>query len=217
MKKVYDYWMPDRDNHFERLIKKRVNNGGPAEYQDDVRTAAYEYVSDFGLAIDVGANIGLWSVPLSKVFRQVISFEPVNSNFECLRRNVESLSNVTIYKQGLSDRDGTLSIQIPEKADNCGAYSIIDFKGYEDSLIEEEIQVRTLDSFELTPNLVKIDTQGFEEFVIRGAMKTLMTSRPVIVTECEEKIQNSSIYQLLSSFGYKIKQNVRKDYIWLYD
>jgi len=34
MKKVYDYWMPDSDNHFERLIAKRIKNGGPPEYQD---------------------------------------------------------------------------------------------------------------------------------------------------------------------------------------
>ena len=56
--------MPDSDNHFERMINKRISQGGPAEYQDDVREAAYKYVQEFNTAVDVGANVGLWTVPL---------------------------------------------------------------------------------------------------------------------------------------------------------
>ncbi len=66
MKQVYNYWMPDSDNHFERLIAKRIKNGGPAEYQDDTRDEAYKYVKDFYIAVDVGANVGLWARPLTK-------------------------------------------------------------------------------------------------------------------------------------------------------
>ena len=74
MKKVHNYWMPDSDNHFERMINKRISQGGPAEYQDDVRKAAYKYVQEFNTAVDVGANVGLWTVPLSQKFNKVISF-----------------------------------------------------------------------------------------------------------------------------------------------
>ena len=88
MKKVFDYWMPDSDNHFERLINKRVNNGGPPEYQDDVRDMAYKYVTDFDLAIDVGANVGLWAKPLTEKFNKVIAFEPMLQVLECLEKNV---------------------------------------------------------------------------------------------------------------------------------
>ena len=66
MKRVFDYWMPDTDDHFERLITKRVNNGGPPEYQDDVRDEAYKYVTDFDVVVDAGANVGLWAKPLAK-------------------------------------------------------------------------------------------------------------------------------------------------------
>ena len=45
MKQVYNYWMPNTDNHFERLIAKRIKNGGPAQYQDDVREVAYNLLS----------------------------------------------------------------------------------------------------------------------------------------------------------------------------
>ena len=66
MKQVYNYWMPDTDNHFYRMITKRISQGGPAEYQDDVRDAAYKYVKDFDVAIDIGANVGFWARPLTE-------------------------------------------------------------------------------------------------------------------------------------------------------
>ena len=69
MKQVYNYWMPDTDNHFYRMITKRISQGGPAEYQDDVRDAAYKYIDDFDLAVDVGANVGFWARPLAKKFK----------------------------------------------------------------------------------------------------------------------------------------------------
>ena len=72
MKQVYNYWMPDTDNHFYRMITKRISQGGPAEYQDDVRDEAYKYITDFDLAIDVGANVGFWAKPLTEKFKQVV-------------------------------------------------------------------------------------------------------------------------------------------------
>ena len=56
MKQVYNYWMPDSDNHFHRMITKRIKNGGPPEYQDDVRDEAYKYVTDFDLAMQEQKN-----------------------------------------------------------------------------------------------------------------------------------------------------------------
>ena len=83
MKEVFNYWMPDSDIHFSRLIQKQVNNGGLPQYQNDVRDEAYKYVVDFNLAIDVGANVGLWAKPLTEKFNSVIAFEPMNQVLEC--------------------------------------------------------------------------------------------------------------------------------------
>ena len=100
MKQVYNYWMPDSDNHFERLIAKRISKGGPAEYQDDVRAEAYKYVTDLNIAVDVGANVGLWAKPLTKKFNHVIAFEPLEQVYRCLERNVQGL-NIEIHKHAL--------------------------------------------------------------------------------------------------------------------
>ena len=92
MKKVFEYYMPDSDNHFERLINKRVRNGGPPQYQDDVRDEAYKYVTDFDIAVDIGANVGLWAKPLTKKFKRVIAFEPLEQVYSCLELNCKRCS-----------------------------------------------------------------------------------------------------------------------------
>ena len=63
MKKIYNYWLPSTDDHFERLIKKRINAGGPAEYQDDVRTKAYQFVKNFDVADPMNLEMKLNNIP----------------------------------------------------------------------------------------------------------------------------------------------------------
>ena len=90
MKQVYNYWMPDTDNHFYRMITKRISQGGPPEYQDDVRDAAYKYVTDFDVALDIGANVGEVSLILSRDFGcSTYSVEPEEVEFKCLKLNLE--------------------------------------------------------------------------------------------------------------------------------
>ena len=96
MKKVHNYYLPDTDTHFEKMINKRISQGGPAEYQDDVRDEAFKYVKEFNTAIDVGANVGLWTVPLSQKFNKVISFEPMAQVYECLLENTKGIDNVIL-------------------------------------------------------------------------------------------------------------------------
>ena len=109
MKQVYNYWMPDTDNHFYRMITKRISQGGPAEYQDDVRDAAYNYVTDFDVALDIGANVGFWARPLTKKFKQVIAYEPMPQVLECLELNIKDLP-VTINKYALGKTENTVNM-----------------------------------------------------------------------------------------------------------
>ena len=124
MKQVYEYWMPDTDEHFERLIAKRIKNGGPAQYQDDVRDAAYKYVTDFDIAVDVGANVGLWAKPLTEKFKHVIAFEPLEQVYSCLESNVQNL-NVEIHKYALGNVNDNVEMKIDvERRNNVRAYKI---------------------------------------------------------------------------------------------
>ena len=204
MKPVYNYWMPDSDNHFERMITKRIKQGGPAEYQDDVRDAAYKFVNDFDVCVDVGANVGLWAKPLTKKFKQVIAFEPLQQVYSCLEKNVENLP-VQTHKHELGSVNGKVEMQFDE--DNTGSSFIT-------NVGTGSIIIKRMDDLDLPKfSLLKIDCERHELEVLKGAMDTILKYKPIIVCEQHPDVEmDAGLY--LKSFGAKELTNVRKDYIF---
>ena len=204
MKQVYNYWMPDTDNHFERLIAKRIKNGGPAQYQDDVRDVAYKYVTDFNIAIDVGANVGLWAKPLTEKFNHVIAFEPLEQVYSRLESNVQGL-NVDIHKHALGNVND--NVEMVYDSENTGG-----------SFVSEvgtgNIIIKRMDDLNLPKfGLLKIDCERHELEVLKGAMDTILKYKPIIV--CEQQADTDECAGLfLKSFGAREITNVRKDYIF---
>ena len=149
-----------------------------------------------GLGIlDVGANIGVWSVPFGKYFQHrypfisIFSFEPLWSNYMLLSKSIElnELSNVYVYPYGLTNEGNigdTKSFVID--AQNKG-HSHIEGNHSWSEHDGEIIQIETLpinkmlkpqnfrpiDAFDTFQNILwmKIDTEGYEKFVFLGADK----------------------------------------------
>ena len=206
MKQVHNYWMPDSDNHFERLITKRINNGGPAEYQDDVRDEAYQYVTDFNLAVDVGANVGFWARPLTKKFNKVIAFEPMVQVYKCLELNVQGLP-VTINKYALGKVNSTVDL-------------VYDSINTGNSYIKEEtfgsgsINIKRLDDLYIPKfGLLKIDCERHELPILEGGIKTILEYKPIVIVEQHADTEYCA-GNFLKSHGAKELTNVRKDYIF---
>jgi len=204
MKQVYNYWMPDTDNHFERLIAKRIRNGGPAEYQDDVRDAAYPYITDFNLAIDAGANVGLWSRPLCEKFKHVIAFEPLEQVYSCLERNVAGLP-VDIRKYAL----GNVNDKVNMVYDHVNTGS-----SYISEVGTGDISIKRMDSLDFPKfGLLKIDCERHELEVLQGATETRLKYKPIVI--CEQHADTEECAgEYLKSLGAKEITNVRKDYIF---
>jgi FkbM family methyltransferase len=204
MKQVYEYWMPSTDEHFERLITKRVNNGGPPQYQDDVREEAYKYVTDFDIAVDVGANVGLWAKPLTEKFKRVIAFEPLEQVYMCLESNVQNL-NVEIYKHALGNVND--KIEMIYDSENTGG-SFVSKVGV------GNITIKRMDDLDLPKfGLLKIDCERHELEILQGAIDTILKYKPIIV--CEQQADtNECAGMYLKSFGAREITNVRKDYIF---
>jgi FkbM family methyltransferase len=207
----YNGWhFPDIDTHFQNS----VGDFPDTWYQQPTIDKALSHVKNFHCAIDVGANVGLHTVRFAQKFKNVYSFEPVKSNFNCLQKNTKSLQNVICYKNGVGEIKQSLDIKIPPDANNCGAYSFVDFEEF-DNTISESVEVVTIDSFNLHPDLIKIDTQGFEKQVLLGALNTLKNSNPVIITEVETKEQKNTLNKILVDVGYVFVDNHRRDHIWI--
>lgn len=204
MKNVYNYWMPNTDNHFERLIAKRIKNGGPPEYQDDVRAEAYNYVTDFGIAVDVGANVGLWSKPMTQKFKRVIAFEPMKQVLECLKLNVKDLP-VDINEFALSNISG--HIDMFYDSENTGSSYVV-----ESSV--GNIELKTLDELDLPKfGLLKVDCERHDLQVLQGAEKTILKYKPIIIVE-QHPDTNYCAGKYLKHLGANQITNIRKDYIF---
>ena len=203
MKQVYNYWLPDSDEHFEKMITKRISQGGPAQYQDDVRDEAYKYVNDFSIAVDVGANVGFWSVPLSDKFEKVISFEPIAQVYECLVENTKNLSNIKLNNFALGSENKNVNMVFDSS--NTGNSYIDGNPG--------NIKVKKLDdSFMPKFGLIKIDCERHELEVLKGAVNTLLKYKPIVVVEQQPDTEECA-GKFLKELGAIELGNVRKDYI----
>ena len=89
MREHYGWQFPNFETHLPRMLKKSIDKGLPAEYQVEVRLRSIELCKTKNVALDVGANVGLWSRDLVKSFNHVIAFEPVAIFRECLETNVK--------------------------------------------------------------------------------------------------------------------------------
>lgn len=213
MKVVRGWHFPDKDN----LLSKQVKGDYPqSEYQQEALEKAYEQirqVSNFEMAIDVGANVGLHSLRFSQKFKNVISFEPSSINFECLTENTKNYNNIKTFKSALGREQGQLELRLPSNSGNYGAFSFKDFAKSKEELIKEVVPVVELDQFMLAPSFIKIDTQGYEVEVIEGGIETIKKHRPVILAEVERK-QLQAMHNLLFPVGYKLTWLGSKDKVF---
>lgn len=129
-----------------------------------------------GTFIDVGANIGNHSVYFSKECNNfVCSFEPDLENFNLLQENTHDL-NVYSYNIGLGSKQCRMGIE--KHIDNMGMNRLIH---------GDEVDVLPLDIYEFKNiSLIKIDVEGMEKEVLKGAKKTIEKNKPVLFIETNE-------------------------------
>lgn len=168
-------YFPDGETHFTSNSRK---TGRPAyhEYQATHLAAAYPYVADWSVAVDVGAHVGLLTRQLAKKFERVIAFEPGLETYECLVRNTEHLKNVTCVNAALGATNGQIGIE--PIGENSGDRQVVPGGA--------GVRLMTLDSYPLDDcGLLKMDVQGYEYDVLVGAQATVMAFAPVIIAEDE--------------------------------
>lgn len=138
-----------------------------------------------GVAVDVGANVGNHALFFAAHFAEVLAFEPHPRTHALLALNASLRSNVRCFPFALSDRVGTAMLATPPG--NAGMASIETADGAADSRGAVEVPLRRLDDLaELAGRrvaLLKIDVEGHEAAVIRGAQAVLRRDRPAVVFE----------------------------------
>jgi FkbM family methyltransferase len=204
------WWFPDGETHFQKMLNKSVTKGGPARYQYQVRDRSFNYCTQRRVALDIGANVGLWTRDMCDVFDNVLAFEPVAMFRECLIKNVVK-GNLTVEPVALGDKETLINMIITE--DNMG-HTHIDPASFG----QGTIPVRRLDSLEFSViDYIKIDCEGFEYQIIQGAEQTIRRCRPIIVVEQKPHgTYNDNQYaavDLLQTFGMRRLDGVKDDWI----
>jgi FkbM family methyltransferase len=212
MREFMGWWFPDVESHFPKMLQKSIDKGGPAEYQYQVRDRSLTHVKKRQVAIDVGANVGLWSRSLCKNFDTVMAFEPVDMFRECLVRNV-SAANLQIMDFALGNENTTANMIITEG--NTG-HTHIDPA----SVGAGNVEVKRLDDLTLAQvDYIKMDCEGYEYRVLQGAEQTIRRCRPVVVVEQKPHDAYSAEYgqhaaiELLKSWGMVRLDQVKDDWI----
>lgn len=172
-------------------------------------------------AIDVGANIGFYSVFLAKYLSdksKVLCIEPTDEAFELLKKNLEvnGVENKALLFKGVCSND-TVDKKInyiPFKEEYSSVGDIV-HPSVKGQLVKSlTVNSNTIDQLvemhNLKPGFIKIDVEGGEGQVIDGAKLTLKEFRPVIISElCDSflKVNGSSareVVQQLESKGYQV-------------
>lgn len=188
----HGWWFPDEDTHFSEMLDKNIAKGNLPVYQQPVRDRSLKFVENFGVALDIGANVGLWSRDLCSRFSRVIAFEPVPQFRECLIKNVPT-ENLDVRACALGEQDTTIDMIVTEG--NTG-HSHVDA----DSTGTGSIPMYRLDSLGFDRiDYCKIDCEGYELIILRGGEQTFRKHKPIMVVE--QKLHKDTGITEATQFG----------------
>ncbi|WP_158601014.1 FkbM family methyltransferase [Teichococcus wenyumeiae] len=154
-----------------------------------------------GSLVDVGAHEGLLTLPLSRLpGARVLAFEPLPAAFARLSVACAGIASIELLPQALGDAPGQLTLSTPVVEgvrQEQWASLVKKFAGFGPRVSAEKVQVPvvTLDSFALHDlTAMKVDAEGAEYEVLRGARDTLLRCRPVMTLELEERHREGSTW-----------------------
>lgn len=206
------------------VFRARLSNGDSiylrSAFNFDASTLEevyYKNIYERGYAIkpgnvvmDVGAHIGSFTLKAAREVGPsgtVLSFEPSAENFNLLSQNVKtnSYSNARLFKTAVGSEPGAAELRVNKRR---GTNSLYENTGME-LVSTERVPVTTLDSVAKELNLrkvdfMKIDVEGSELEVLRGATGLLSSSKPAIAMETHDfGPTEGSLASFLDGFGYK--------------
>ena len=183
------------------------------DYESDVIKLIKKILKPGSIAIDVGANIGIHTLVMSnKIGRngKVLAVEPQPEILERLKSNISlnNIKNIQVLPIALSSKPGKVILYTHSDKYNNKAQSSF-YKNHAENNLTRKIRVsvKTIDQIINDEKLkkvdfIKIDTEGNDFNVLKGAEKTICNHKPFIVFEYEKKCWNLSDSKLESAFQF---------------
>lgn len=177
----------------------------------EVETSTFltKHLNMDSICIDIGANIGTVTIPMAILANSgsVLSFEANPKTYRVLQKNVQlnNLSNVHIYNYALGDTAKLVHFSDKKNDDMNHVQKSNDLTGI-------KVSMKPLDSF--TENIekvdiLKIDVEGYEKYVLLGAIKTLKKTSWIIFEVNNANLENydyepREVFYILESNNFKI-------------
>jgi FkbM family methyltransferase len=187
----------------DAYIGRSLNTSGT--YSEEEILLWQQIVRPGDVVVEVGANIGAHTIWFAKAVGRdgkVFAIEPQRQMYQMLVGNLalNEITNANAMMGAAGEKIGT--VRVPpvdyDKTGNFGGLSIGGESG-------EEVAVITLDSFRMTRvDLIKIDVEGMEASVLRGAHQTIERCRPVLYVENDRKEKSDELIALISDMGYRL-------------
>jgi FkbM family methyltransferase len=205
------------------IESKLINHG---IHSEDILDLVDKFIRKDSIFLDIGANIGTITQPIAARWQDsnlvIHSFEASKTIYNTLQTNISlnRLKNVTLHNGAVTDFDGSLTLyEVNSDSKNNGLSSTLNNSDIENP-VKNEVRAMKIDGlmgqFKLPVSVIKVDVQGAELSVLRGAIETIKRDRPVIIFEhedryhqdCEKvKQQLNSLFSSLSYRIYKVDAN----------
>jgi len=193
IEKVNDFWVPSNDVHIEQW-----KSGAPFT-QNKCLNKFIKYCESqtkkMKTVIDVGAWCGTWAKAIEPFAKKVIAFEPDKTHFECLQRNC------TINCTPRMEAVGAQLQEVSLTEDNFTQAKRVNEKG--------NIRMITLDHMAYEDvDMIKIDVEGYELEVLKGATKTLESVKYLMIelNNNTKKYGSSNVMveKFIGDLGFKV-------------
>lgn len=156
--------------------------------------------------VEIGANMGTHSVDMARACAPgpFYAFEPQPRIFQVLCANfaLNDIGNAFAYPEGCGEAEGVAVVPLVDygQQGNFGGLSL-----QPDGSRGVKVRVRPLDSLQLAAcHLIKIDVEGFEPQVLRGARETIARCRPLLYVENDRIDNQQTVISLIAEAGYRL-------------
>jgi len=195
-----------RTDIFKRLL---INK----DYESSLVNLVIKHLDKNRDAIDVGANIGFYTVLFAKILsgRKVLAIEPSKNSLQRLYKNLANnnvMDKVIVFEGAVSDYVGIGEIKTldgKEEYSTLGQWKHPAIK--DEGFVVHKVEVSTIDNlvdrYSLEPGFIKIDVEGMEHLVLKGARATLENYRPIVLSELSDfllKHNGSSSVEVINFF-----------------
>lgn len=206
-----------KKNFYLYFFLENIKNLTGKDFEYDFKILDNINIPNDAQLLDIGAHRGETIKKFKKYKKIIYSFEPINENFNIIKKKFNNIDDINLINCGLGDNDYLSDFFIPTiRGFKLTSYSSVSINNilqrFDDNnvkkifksvkFIKTQSKIKKLDNFNLRPFFIKIDCEGNEYAVLKGAELSIKKNNPIILIE-HNSINFKKIVNFLKQYQYK--------------